>query len=153
LKRLNNLQNDQDFYALANCRVPVRRFGLLDETIPSSTLIDLDQPSNAAISVTHLSQQNHRTFLDAMDQDLASMRLKMERVMNNQSATDTLVSSQSILARQSVKPVSHRNHDWSCDDTDCRCKIWQTVTIIILIVLIPFIYVYFYLKSRHSNKL
>jgi len=43
LKRLNNLQNDQDFYALKYCRVPVRRFGLLHEPSSSSTIVNLNK--------------------------------------------------------------------------------------------------------------
>jgi hypothetical protein len=149
LKRLNNLQNDQDFYALSSCRVPVRRFGLLDE---SPILVDLDEPTSTSIPVTHLSQQNHRAFLNAMDQDLASMRTKVEQFIERPSTAATLIS-QSTLTREIARPIVNTSKEWSCDGADCGCRVWQIVPLLILIALIPFVYVYFYLKYRHSNNL
>jgi hypothetical protein len=147
LKRLNNLQNDQDFYALTYCRVPVRRFGLLHESASSSTIVNLNEQSitNTSLPVTHLTQQNHHAFLNAMDHDLASMRAKVERLI--ETPTPTLIPDQSatkMIIRSTTKPVSELN----CDGADCGCKFWHIiVTIILIALLIPLIYIYIYIKS------
>ncbi|CAF0816610.1 unnamed protein product [Rotaria sordida] len=147
LKRLNNLQNDQDFYALTYCRVPVRRFGLLHESSSSSSIVvNLNDQSttNTSLSITHLSQENHHAFLNAMDKDLASMRTKVEQLI--ESPTTTLISDQptmKMMIRSTKKPLS----DFNCDGADCGCKFWHIVTVIILIaLLIPLIYIYVYIK-------
>ena len=150
LKRLNNLQNDHDFYALSQCRVPVPRFGLLDD---SATLVDLTEPSIASIPVTHLSQKNHHAFLSAMDQDLASVRTKVEEFIERPSTTASLISQSTPTREEVTAPAVNKSNEWSCDGADCGCRVWQIVMVLILIALIPLVYVYFYLKSRHSNKL
>lgn len=149
LRRLNNLQNDQEFYALSYCRVPVRRFGLLHEcSEPSSTIVNLNEQSRISLPVTHLSQQNHHAFLNAMDQDLALMRTKVEQLIE-ESSTAALISPS--LTDSMVKPVRTPTTTLNCDGTDCGCRQWHIIIIIILIALIPFIFAYFYIKHYHSN--
>lgn len=153
LRRINNLQNDQEFYALSTCRVPVGRFGILHESTPTGTLIEFDERSTRSIPVTHLTQQNHQAFLNAMDEDLASMRVKMEQCIENSSTAMNLASPQT-LTRQRMKPVASKSHEWwNCDQADCGCKLWHLIVILILIILIPFICIYFYLKSQVKKKL
>lgn len=144
LKRLNNLQNDQDFYALTYCRVPVRRFGLLHES-SSSTIVDLNEQLTINTSLP-ITQQNHHAFLNAMDHDLASMRAKVEQLI--ETPTTTLIPDQpktTMMMRSSTtKPIS----ELSCDGADCGCKFWHIVLAIIFIaLLIPLIYIYVYIKS------
>jgi hypothetical protein len=147
LKRLNNLQNDQDFYALTYCRVPVRRFGILHESSPPSTIVNLNDQSttNPSAPATHLPQQNHHAFLTAMDHDLASMRAKVEQLI--ETPTTTLVPDQprtTMMIRSIKKPIS----DLNCDGADCGCKFWHIVlTIILIALLIPLIYIYVYIIS------
>jgi hypothetical protein len=145
LKRLNNLQNDQDFYALKYCRVPVRRFGLLHESSSSSTIVDLNEQLTINTSLP-ITQQNHHAFLNAMDHDLASMRAKVEQLI--ETPTTTLIPDQpktTMMMRSSTtKPIS----ELSCDGADCGCKFWHIVLAIIFIaLLIPLIYIYVYIKS------
>jgi hypothetical protein len=142
---LNNLQNDQDFYALSYCRVPVRRFGLLHES-SSSTLIDLNEQSTISLPVTHLSQQNHHAFLNAMDHDLALMRTKAERLIESPSA---ILTSQSLSTNQG-RSITNPTNDLKCDGADCGCRFWHIVLIILLIILIPLICAYFYIKSQRK---
>ncbi|CAF0744019.1 unnamed protein product [Rotaria sp. Silwood1] len=147
LKRLNNLQNDQDFYALTYCRVPVRRFGLLHESSSSSAsiVVNLNDQSitNTSLSIPHSSQENHHAFLTAMDKDLASMRTKVEQLI--ETPTTALIPDQpttKMMIRTTTKPISELN----CDGADCGCKFWHIVTVIILIaLLIPLIYIYVYI--------
>jgi hypothetical protein len=139
LKRLNNIQNDQDFYALTYCRVPVRRFGLLHEA--SSTIVDFNEQLTTSLPVTHLSQQNHHAFLNAMDQDLATMRAKVEQLIE----TPTILLSP-------LSTISTTN-ELNCDGADCGFKFWHIVLTIILIAIIPLIYIYFYIQSHHENKI
>lgn len=146
LKRINNLQNDQEFYALSTCRVPVRRFGLLDES-SSSTIVDLEEQSTISLPVTHLSQQNHHAFLNAMDQDLAIMRTKVEQLIETPT-TDVLPISMAIGDRVRLKMDS--KNELKCDGADCGCRLWHIVLIILLTVLIPLICVYFYIKSQRK---
>lgn len=146
LKRLNNLQNDQDFYALKYCRVPVRRFGILHEGEASSaTIVNLsDQITSDSFPVTHLTQQNPHAFLNAMDQDLAMMRTKVEQLIETPSATALIPhpTSTQMITRSSPKVRSELN----CDGADCGCKLWHIILVIVLIaLLVPFVYIYLYL--------
>jgi chromosome condensin MukBEF MukE localization factor len=152
LKRLNNLQNDQDFYALTYCRVPVRRFGLLHES-SSSIIVNLnDQLSSSShvLPVTHLIQSNHHAFLHAMDQDLALMRTKVEQLIETPSTT--LIqqpSTSTIIVRSTNRPLSELN----CDGADCGCKFSHIILAIVLIaLLVPLIYIYLYLVSPEELK-
>lgn len=145
LKRLNNLQNDQDFYALKYCRVPIRRFGLLYET-PSPTILNFDEQS-ATISLpgTHFTQHNHHAFLNAMDQDLQKMRTKVEQLIEHQPTT---LIPQPIESRAIVRSSTKTKTDLNFDGADCGCKLWHIILFILLVALfIPFVYVYLYLFS------
>ena len=82
-----------------------------------------------------------------MDEDLAKMRTRIENIIERPSpieAQETRIVNQSAHVKSSVA-------DWTCDESDWSCKLWQIILILILILLIPFIYVYFYLKSRHNH--
>jgi hypothetical protein len=86
-----------------------------------------------------------------MDQDLASMRTKVEHIIETPSAlTSNQLISQSSTARM-IKPVANKINDLNCDGADCGFKLWHIILIIILIILIPLICAYFYIKSPHSN--
>ncbi|CAF5229339.1 unnamed protein product, partial [Rotaria magnacalcarata] len=129
LRRINNLQNDQEFYALTHCRVPVSRFGLLHKYLESSsTLVDLHEQSRISLPVTHLSQQNHLAFLNAMDQDLALMRTKVEQLIEGSSTTTAAVVPSSLDSSGVKTSTSALN----CDETDYGCKFWHIIVIIIL---------------------
>ncbi|CAF1269246.1 unnamed protein product [Adineta steineri] len=155
LKRLNNLQNDQDFYALTSCRIPVQRFGVLHEASSSSITVDLHEQSTISLPVTHLSQQNHHAFLNAMDQDLALMRTKVEQLIDTPSSTilnSNPLISQSLSTRI-LKPTGNTTNELNCDEADCGFRLWHIIMIIIVIALIPFIFAYFYIKSLHNRKI
>ncbi|CAF1636506.1 unnamed protein product [Adineta ricciae] len=157
LRRLNNLQSDQDFYALTHCRIPVQRFGLLHDA-SSSTIVDVNEQSSISLPVTHLSQQNHHAFLNAMDQDLALMRTKVEQLLDAPStATTTPAAISNALTSYSssermLKPTKTATSELNCDGADCGCHLWHIILIIIFIALIPFIFAYFYIKSDHHHK-
>ncbi|UJR14019.1 hypothetical protein I4U23_001018 [Adineta vaga] len=160
LRRLNNLQSDQDFYALTHCRIPVQRFGLLHDASTSSTIVDLNEQSTIALPVTHLSQQNHHAFLNAMDQDLALMRTKVEQLIQTPAAaaTTTPAAISNALTSYSssikmMKPTITSTNELNCDGADCGCRFWHIILIIILIALIPFIFTYFYIKTDHHHNL
>lgn len=149
LKRLNNLQNDQDFYALKFCRVPVRRFGILHEgeSLLSATIVNLnDQTCSNSFPITHLTQQNPHAFLNAMDHDLALMRTKVEQLIEKPSATELIPqpTNPQMIIRSSTKIRS----DLNCDGADCGCKFGHIVFVIVLIaLLVPLVYIYLYLSS------
>jgi hypothetical protein len=107
----------------------------------SSTIVNLNQQSTISLPITHLSQQNHHAFLNAMDHDLALMRTKVEQLIETPST------------KEIVKPITKTTNELKFDGADCGCKLWHIVLIIILIALIPFICAYFYIKSRLRNKL
>ncbi len=147
---MNNLQNDQDFYALTHCRVPVRRFGLLHESSSSPTIVNLTDQStaNSSLSTTHLPQQNHHAFLNAMDHDLASMRAKVEQLIDTPAAT--LIPDQPT-GKMMIRSITKPSNDLGCDGADCGCKFWHIILAIVLVaLLIPLIYVYIILKSPYK---
>ena len=104
--------------------------------------------ANSSLPTTHLSQQNHHAFLNAMDHDLASMRAKVEQLI--ETPPTTLIPDQptgKMMTRTFVKP----SNDLGCDGADCGCKFWHIILAIILVaLLIPLIYVYIILKSPHK---
>jgi hypothetical protein len=87
-----------------------------------------------------------------MDRDLASMRTKVEQLIE----TPTFISDQltsPTLSTRMIKSGTNKTNELNCDGADCGCRLWHIVIVIILIALIPFICAYFYIKSRHSNNL
>jgi hypothetical protein len=116
-------------------------------------MVDLNQQSTISLPVTHLSQQNHHAFLNAMDQDLALMRTKVEQLIETPFPTTTaaaLLSDQSLSTRM-IKPVTKATNELNCDGADCGCRLWHIVMIIIITTLITFICVYFYIKYKSSH--
>lgn len=96
-----------------------------------------------SLPVTHLSQQNHHAFLNAMDKDLELMRSKVEQL--------TEIPSTALISQ--TLPIAKTSNELKCDGADCGCSFWHIIVIIILCVLIPFVFSYFYIKSRHPKKL
>jgi hypothetical protein len=80
-----------------------------------------------------------------MDNDLASMRAKVEQLI--ETPTATLIPDQPLtkmMIRSIKKPIS----DLNCDGADCGCKFWHIIlTIILIALLIPLIYIYIYIKT------
>lgn len=80
-----------------------------------------------------------------MDQDLASMRAKVEQLIETPPLR--LIPDQpakTMMIRSTSKPKS----DLNCDGADCGCKFWHIiVTIILVALLIPLIYIYIYIIS------
>lgn len=142
MRRLNNIQNDQEFHALTTCRVPVRRFGILHQP-----LVDLDETPIRSIPVTHLTQENHAAFLQAVDQDLAEIRNKIENSTQQPRALDSLdnISNNPLILRKD------QTNYFNCDESSCSCKLWQIIVLLIIIALIPFVYVYLYLKYHQGH--
>lgn len=152
LKRLNNLQNDQDFYALTYCRVPVRRFGLLHESTAPSIIVNINDQSSTSSSlpVTQLTQENHHAFLKAMDHDLASMRAKVEQLIETPSTS--LIPDQPTM-KMMMRSTTTPRGDLNCDGADCGCKFWHILIVIILVALfIPLFYIYVYVKSSPDKS-
>lgn len=143
---------------LSNCRVPVHRFGLFHELQEaSSNISSINDQSTVSLPVTHLSQQNHHAFLNAMDQDLALMRTKVEQLIETSSLTTTSIPISNQLTTPSltnslVKPARNTASIFNCDEVDCVCRSWHIVIIIILIILIPLIWVCFYIIFDHASR-
>lgn len=83
-----------------------------------------------------------------MDNDLISMRAKMEQLIETTTSSSTsLIPDQpsvKMMIRSPSKPISELN----CDGADCGCKLWHIILAIIFVaLLIPLIYIYIYIKS------
>jgi len=109
-------------------------------------MVDLNEQSTISLPVTHLSQQNHHAFLNAMDHDLALMRTKAEQLIETPS---TILTSQS-LPKNKGRSMANPTNDLKCDGADCGCRFWHIVLTIFFIVLIPLICAYFYIKSQRK---
>jgi hypothetical protein len=109
-------------------------------------MVDLNEQSTISLPVTHLSQQNHHAFLNAMDHDLAVMRTKAEQLIETPS---TILTSQS-LPKNKGRSMANPTNDLKCDGADCGCRFWHIVLIIFFIVLIPLICAYFYIMSQRK---
>ena len=80
-----------------------------------------------------------------MDHDLASMRAKVEQLIEN--PTTTLIPDQPPT-KMMIRSTKKSKNDLNCDGADCGCKFWHIIlTIILIALLIPLIYTYIYLTT------
>ena len=79
-----------------------------------------------------------------MDHDLASMRAKMEQLIDTPPAT---LIPQPPITGMIVRSSSKAKSELNCDGADCGCKLWHIILAIVLVALLaPLIYIYIYLK-------
>ncbi|XP_051498525.1 lysM and putative peptidoglycan-binding domain-containing protein 3 [Apus apus] len=149
IKRVNNLINDQDFFALRSVKIPVKKFSVLTETHVSPKGRPILRPAHCSLEAQESSASDtfsaHETvgnFLKEMDRDIE------EIVKCNDTKRENLNEVVSALAAQQI-----------CFETDGKTKKskdpyygadwgigWWTAVVIMLIIGIvtPVFYLLYY---------
>ncbi|KAM6328812.1 LOW QUALITY PROTEIN: lysM and putative peptidoglycan-binding domain-containing protein 3 [Alca torda] len=149
IKRVNNLINDQDFFALRSIKIPVKKFSVLTETHASPKGRPVLRPAQCSPEVQEMSpsdkfsaNETAGNFLKEVDRDIE------EIVKCNDTKRENLNEVVSALAAQQV-----------CFETDGKTKKckdpyygadwgigWWTAVVIMLIIGIvtPVFYLLYY---------
>ncbi|XP_009286561.2 PREDICTED: LOW QUALITY PROTEIN: lysM and putative peptidoglycan-binding domain-containing protein 3 [Aptenodytes forsteri] len=149
IKRVNNLINDQDFFALRSIRIPVKKFSVLTETHVSPKGRPVLRPAHCSPEVQETSpsdkfsaNETAGNFLKEVDRDIE------EIVKCNDTKRENLNEVVSALAAQQI-----------CFETDGKTKKckdpyygadwgigWWTAVVIMLIIGIvtPVFYLLYY---------
>ncbi|NXN98437.1 LYSM3 protein, partial [Rhinopomastus cyanomelas] len=149
IKRVNNLINDRDFFALRSVKIPVKKFSVLTETHASPRGRTVLWPSHCSPETQEVSasdkfsaNETAGSFLKEVDRDIE------EIVKCNDTKRENLNEVVSALAAQPV-----------CFETDGKAKKckdpyygadwgigWWTAVVIMLIIGIvtPFFYLLYY---------
>ncbi|NXS62434.1 LYSM3 protein, partial [Brachypteracias leptosomus] len=149
IKRVNNLINDQDFFALRSVRIPVKKFSVLTETHVSPKGRPALRPAHCSPDVQETSppdkfsaSETAGSFLEEVDRDIE------EIVKCNDTKRENLNEVVSALAAQQI-----------CFETDGKAKKckdpyygadwgigWWTAVVIMLIIGIvtPVFYLLYY---------
>ncbi|XP_049650424.1 lysM and putative peptidoglycan-binding domain-containing protein 3 [Accipiter gentilis] len=148
IKRVNNLINDQDFFALRSIKIPVKKFSLLTETHVSAKGRPVLRPAHCCPEMQEMSpdkfsaNETAGNFLKEVDRDIE------EIVKCNDTKRENLNEVVSALAAQQI-----------CFETDGKTKKckdpyygadwgigWWTAVVIMLIIGIvtPVFYLLYY---------
>ncbi|XP_008945278.1 PREDICTED: lysM and putative peptidoglycan-binding domain-containing protein 3, partial [Merops nubicus] len=149
IKRVNNLINDQDFFALRSVRIPVKKFSVLTETHVSPKVRPVLRPAHCSPEAQETAppdkfsaSETAGSFLEEVDRDIE------EIVKCNDTKRENLNEVVSALAAQQI-----------CFETDGKaqkCKDpyygadwgigWWTAVVIMLVIGIvtPVFYLLYY---------
>lgn len=157
IKRANHLISDQEFYGLKNLKIPVRKYGLLTEILPSVSA-DQQESSTAKeqsennvriinIGIGHVgrspSPQETATFFKRMDEDLVKIML------STQTQKESLEAAAVALTAPQIQPLVKDPYN----TVDCGIQ-WSylLIFVIILAIVIPaVITVYMYMRPAHAH--
>lgn len=141
IKRLNNLMQEQDFYALKSVRIPIQKHSFLGET--STNLSDhkedllhssakLKPPDTSRI---HIPQKEVSDFVMDVEQDT-------ERLIQSVNDPDEDMS---------VKQPRFIVRDGPLSKPDCGIQLWNAVVAVLLMgIILPVFFVLFF-KMKSSN--
>lgn len=134
LKRVNNLMQEQDFFALKSIKIPIQKHSFLTETLADPT-DPQDETSFSASPPERARGQPHvqevTDFLMEVDSDIE----KLIQTTNNES--EEFADHSEARHRLAGGPGSH-GADWGI-------KWWNAVVAMILIgIILPLFYVIFY---------
>lgn len=148
IKRVNNLFQEQDMYALKSIKIPVRKHGLLTEAIselrtPQQRPSHDAAPSNSAMaSVSGRPQvQEYTNYLKEVDNDI-------ERLIQNTDNVEEVFSASSRVSRG----WGWRSQRLRSNGADWGIQWWNAVIAMLLIgIVLPIFYVVYY-KTKDSGE-
>ncbi|XP_065606201.1 lysM and putative peptidoglycan-binding domain-containing protein 3 [Cyrtonyx montezumae] len=149
IKRVNNLINDQDFFALRSIKIPVKKFSVLTETHVSPKGRTALQPAHCSPEVQEAAPSDKFTASETAGNFLREVDRDIEEIVKcNDTKRENLNEVVSALAAQQV-----------CFETDGRSKKckdpyygadwgigWWTAVVIMLIIgiITPVFYLLYY---------
>ncbi|KAI4897734.1 hypothetical protein NFI96_025893 [Prochilodus magdalenae] len=147
IKRVNNLIQEQDLYALKSIKIPVKKHGLLTET--NSELRDPQQRPSLSLSTPPFDQlqntsvrpqvQEYTDFLKEVDNDI-------ERLIQNSEAQEEVFGG----SCDGVRRLGSRGKRLTGYGADWGIQWWNAVIAMLLIgIVLPIFYVvYFKTQDR-----
>lgn len=158
IKRANHLISDQEFYGLKTLKIPVRKYSLLTEILPSvsaehqESATAKEQSENNVriinIGIGHVgrspSPQETATFFKRMDEDLVKIML------STQTQKESLEAAAVALTAPQIQPLVKDPYN----TVDCGIQ-WSylLIFVIILAIVIPAVitvYMY-YMRPSHAH--
>ncbi|XP_014671252.1 PREDICTED: lysM and putative peptidoglycan-binding domain-containing protein 3-like [Priapulus caudatus] len=174
IKRINNLVTDQQFFALVDVKIPLKRYGLLADIISTENIIastssetgrkarrrtvscsdvplSSDEETIFVRTISIRDQLNGstsrdaRTFLESMDKDLEKIR------QSTSSYKGSLEEVKQTLTCKRFYPIEKMS---IFNGTDCGIRWWNVVVVMILVaILVPLAYVvYMELNKRNITS-
>ncbi|KAG9332114.1 hypothetical protein JZ751_015831 [Albula glossodonta] len=128
LKRVNNLMQEQDLYALKSVKIPVRKHGLLTETPPPGP----PSPTEPPPSVSQ-RPEGYADFLQEMDRDIE----RLAQSSSGQQGEPSDVAAEVLQLKPRSTPDQH-GADWGI-------QWWNAVALMLLVgVILPLFCVFYY---------
>lgn len=173
LKRANNLISDQDFYALSVIRIPVKRYGILSQTLvldhqetqPASSQETADLLGLSDAQVSSAPEANIRDnddmsdaekFIQQVDKEVTHIREKVTDNRTSPATSLTLTTSNEIpVSIPSPAPASSAS--FNCDGADGGLTMFHVLILVLIIcILVPVIYIFLAeedLEERRNHSL
>lgn len=139
IKRLNNLMQEQDFYALKSVRIPVQKHSFLGET---STILR-DQKEDFLHSAAKLKLDTSRTHRQPKEVS--------DFVMDVEQDTERLI--QSANDPDETKQPRFIVREGSLSKADCGIQWWNAVVAVLVIGIILPIFFLLFFKMKNSSVL
>ncbi|XP_052387076.1 lysM and putative peptidoglycan-binding domain-containing protein 4 isoform X2 [Carassius gibelio] len=147
IKRVNNLFQEQDMYALKSIRIPVKKHGLLTKAISElknpqqRTCNDIASSNSAEANISGTPQvQEYTNYLKEVDSDI-------ERLIQSTVPSEEVLSSGSWISRQR----GWRSRYLGSYGADWGIQWWNAVIAMLLIgIVLPIFYVV-YFKTQHNS--
>uniref|UniRef100_A0A8D0GC61 LysM and putative peptidoglycan-binding domain-containing protein 3 n=1 Tax=Sphenodon punctatus TaxID=8508 RepID=A0A8D0GC61_SPHPU len=152
VKRVNNLINDQDFFALRSIKIPVKKYSVLTETHcspkgrqvsrPASTQYPPEFQDTLPASDSFSSNETVGNFLKEVDRDIEQIVKCNDTKRENLNEVVSALSTQQISFGSDGKTVKRKDPyygaDWGIG--------WWTAVVIMLVVgiITPVFYLLYY---------
>lgn len=138
IKRLNNLMQEQDFYALKSVRIPVQKHSFLGETATILHDHEEDFLHSAAKLKTLDTSRTHRQPKEVSD-----------FVMDVEQDTERLIPSANDPDEAKERRFVVR--EGSLSKADCGVQWWNAVAAVLVIGIILPVFFLLFFKMKNSN--
>lgn len=134
LKRVNNLMQEQDFFALKSIKIPIQKHSFLTETQANWT----DPKDQTSFSVNLPERATAHPHVREVTDFLMEVDSDMEKIIQN--TNNEIEGFADHLEARRRLPGGLNNHG-----ADCGIKWWNAVVAMILIgIILPLFYVIYY---------
>ncbi|XP_030622369.1 lysM and putative peptidoglycan-binding domain-containing protein 4 [Chanos chanos] len=147
IKRVNNLIQEQDLYALKSIKIPVKKYGLLTEANaelkePQPRSSSSPSPTSAALSPSPIPQaQEYTDFLREVDNDI-------ERLIQSTDGPEEVYPGRSEGLR-----LGSRGQRLGSYGADWGIQWWNAVVAMLLIgIVLPIFYMVYFKTRNHGTS-
>uniref|UniRef100_UPI00398E9308 lysM and putative peptidoglycan-binding domain-containing protein 3 isoform X1 n=1 Tax=Pristiophorus japonicus TaxID=55135 RepID=UPI00398E9308 len=150
IKRINNLINDQDFFALRSIKIPVKKITLLSEThspaksrlIPRVALESNAQFQESNTGVDSSSNENADNFLREVDKDIERIVKSNDTTREHLNEVVSALSTQPFYQAADRKILPRKDPHYGAD---WGMRWWNAVMIMLVVgIVTPVFYLLYY---------